>query len=68
MTSLAHACHCDLENGVHFHRHAARQRAHADRGAGMLAGIAEHRHEQVGGAIGHFRLLGEIGRGIDEDA
>ena len=43
---------------VHFHGHAARQRARAHRGAGMPAGIAEHRHEQVGRAIGDFRLLG----------
>jgi hypothetical protein len=33
----------------------------------MLAGVAQDRHDQIRGAIAHFRMLGEIGGGVDED-
>ena len=40
----------------------------ADRRAGVFAGLAEHSGDKIGRAIGHFRLLGEVGRGVHEHA
>ncbi len=51
----------NLENGFHFRRHAARQRRHPDRGAGMLAGIAEDLDDDVRCAVDHLWVIAEIG-------
>ncbi len=40
----------------------------ADGGAGVFASVAEDFSEEVAGAVGDFRLVGEVGRGVDEDA
>ena len=39
----------------------------ADGRTRMLAALAEHRHEEVGRAVGDQMLLGEVGRRGDED-
>src|SRR4051794_38290906 len=46
----------DRQDGLDLDRNLVRQRAHADRRAGMLAGIAEHFNKQIRAAIDDFRL------------
>src|SRR5262249_38187045 len=49
-------------------RDAARQRRRADRGAGVLSGVAEYLDHQVGGAVDDLRHIGEVGCAIDKAA
>ena len=56
--AIRHGAQRTSKIGVHFDRDAAGQRADADRGAGVAAGIAEQLDHQVGGAIRHLGLLG----------
>ena len=41
---------------------------HADRGAGVPAGLAQHRHHQVRGTVDHLGMVGEMRRAGDEAA
>ncbi len=52
----------DLHDGVDLDGGVERQRGHADGGAGMLAGIAQHVDEQVGGAVDDEVLFDKVGR------
>src|SRR4051794_3387329 len=58
----------DFEGCLDLYRDAAGQRAVADSGPGVPAGIAEHFDHQVGSAVDHLRHVGEVGRAIDEAA
>src|SRR5205085_10770523 len=58
----------ELEGRFDLDRDAARQSARADRGAGVLAGIAKHLDHQIGGAVDHLRHVGELGRAVDKPA
>ncbi len=58
----------NLKQAFHFHRHAAGQGTGAHRGAGMAANIAKQLHKKIRRAVGDFGMLGEVGRGIDENA
>ena len=58
----------DLEHPLHFHGGIGGQRRHADRGARMAAGLAEHRNREVRRAVHHLRMLGELRRRGDEAA
>src|SRR5437660_12247870 len=55
----------DLDDHLDLDRNAARQRAEADRRAGVPAAIAEHLDEQIGAAVDDFGLVAELGHGID---
>src|SRR5262245_65593321 len=59
------ASRLDRKDGLDLDRDLAGQRAHADSGAGMAPGIAEHLHEQVGAAVDYLGLVGELGHGVD---
>ena len=58
----------DGEQALDLHRRLPRQGGHADGGTGVAAGLAEHLHCEVGGAVHHPRVLGELGRRGDEAA
>ena len=58
----------DLEQPFDLDRRVARQRRHADRAAGMAAGIAKHLDRKIGRAVHHRGMLGEAGRAGDEAA
>src|ERR1700722_16906836 len=49
----------------HFHRNIAWQAAHANGGTRRSAAVTQHLDEQVGAAVDHFRMLGEIRHRID---
>src|SRR6266853_179521 len=55
----------DRNNDLDLDRNSAGQRAHADGGARMPPALAEHLDEQVGAAVDDFRVILEIGGGID---
>src|SRR5262245_63732322 len=55
----------DRKDRLDLDRDLAGQRAHADGGAGMAPGIAKHFDEQVGAAVDHLGLVGELGHGVD---
>src|SRR5262245_47278384 len=59
------ASQLDRKDRLDLDRDLAGQRAHADGGAGMAPGIAEHFDEQVGAAVDHLGLVGELGHGVD---
>ena len=50
----------DGDDGIDFDRGAERQHRHADRAAGVAAGLAEYLLHQLGGAVGDLRLVGEM--------
>src|SRR6202140_3586116 len=56
----------DFEDRLDLDRCAERQLSHPDRAAGVLTALAEHLNEQVGRAVDHRRLFGEVGRAVDE--
>ena len=45
---------------------AQRDLRHAERAARMRALVAEHLGQQLGAAVGHQMLLGEVGRAVDQ--
>src|SRR5271166_4588656 len=49
-----------LEHPLHLQGGIGGQRWHANRGAGVTAGLTEHRHREVGGAVHHQRVLRKI--------
>src|SRR5207244_887703 len=55
----------DRQNGLDLDRDLPRQRAHADGGTCMAAGVAEHLDQQVGAAVDDLRLIGELRDGVD---
>ena len=52
----------DLHDRIDLDCDATGQRGHADRRAGVFAGIAQHFDQQVGRAVDHLWLVGEIRR------
>ena len=54
--------------GNQFNLHASPQRnlRHAERAAGVFAGVAKHLTEQFAAAVGHQLLLGEVGGQVDQ--
>src|SRR5262249_4769298 len=58
----------DLEGRLDLDRHTARQRAVADRGAGMSPGIPEHLDHQVGRTVDDLRHVGEFRRAVHKAA
>src|ERR1700674_2350406 len=56
----------DFEDRLDLDRCAEWQLSHPDRAAGVLAALAEYLAEQVGRAVDHRRLFGEVGRAVDE--
>src|SRR5690606_24290156 len=58
----------DLEDGVNFHGAVAGQRAGAKCEAGMAAAVAQHVDHQIGGAIDHLWMIGEVRHRVDEAA
>src|SRR5665213_166797 len=58
----------ELKHRFDFDRDSQWQGTDADRGAGMLAGIAEYLDHQIGGAVDDLRHLGELGGAVDEPA
>src|SRR5262249_48912659 len=45
---------------------AERQRVDADGRAGVLAALAQHLYEKIGGAVDDLRNVGEVRRAVDE--
>src|SRR5688500_16693123 len=58
-TSSASLSLLDGDDGIDLDRGAERQRRHADRGAGVAAGLAEHLLHQLRGAVGDLGLVDE---------
>src|SRR5579862_1093606 len=58
----------DLEHGLHFDGDIAGQGTRTHRGACMAAGFAEDFLDEIGSAIGDFRVLRVFRDGVDEDA
>src|SRR5690606_31520704 len=56
----------DLYDGVDLDGGVEGKCRHADGGAGVFSGFAENVGDEVGGAVDHQVLLGEVGRGGDE--
>ena len=61
------ASSADLDDELDLDRRIERQDGYADRAAGVLAGVAEGRTEQLARAVGDARLTGEVGSARDED-
>src|SRR5688572_3046608 len=55
-----------LEDELDFHGRVQRERVHAYRGPGVFPGLAEELQQELAGAVGDLRLLGEVGVGADE--
>jgi hypothetical protein len=53
------------QNRLDLQRHPVRQRSHADRGAGVAAGLAEHIDQEVGAAVDDLGMVGEISKEND---
>src|SRR4051794_7735500 len=58
----------DLDDGIDLDRRPQRKHRHADRAAGVAAGLAEHLLHQLRRAIGDLGLVGEGAGAVDEDA
>src|ERR1700733_5420874 len=58
----------ELEHRFDLDRDAEWQRADPDRGAGVLARVAEHLNHQIGGAVDDLRHVGELRGAVDEAA
>src|SRR5579863_1044931 len=58
----------DREQRLDLDRRVQGQRRHADRGAGMDTGGAQHIRDQVGRAVDYFMLFDKVGCGCDEAA
>jgi Virulence protein RhuM family len=58
----------DLRNEFDLDGSAQRQRSDAHGGTGVLPAIPKDGHQQIGTAVEHLRLMGELRRGIDEAA
>jgi hypothetical protein len=56
----------DLEDAFDLDRDAEGQRRRRDGRAGMPPGIAQRLDQEIGGAVDHLGLVGEIGGGVDE--
>src|SRR6186713_2722299 len=52
----------DGDDRIHLDRGSERQYRNADRAARMAAGFAEDLLHQLGGAVRHLRLVGEVAR------
>src|SRR5205085_11564370 len=55
----------DRDNDLDLDRYPAGQRAHADSGARMPTALAEHLDKQIRAAVDDFRMIFEIGGGVD---
>ena len=56
------------DDRIDLDRGAERQHRHADRAAGVAAGLAEHLLHQLGGAVGDLGLIGEAAGAVHEHA
>jgi len=56
------------KEGLDLDGNAVGQAAHADGDAGVPARVAEHREEDLGGAVDHLGMIDELRRRVDESA